>query len=179
MNYQDLRGWLEELDKIGELKHIDGAHWDKEIGAISELMAEKNGPALLFDKIPDYPEGFRVLSNTFQSDTRTASVLGVPQGLSGVAMVDAWRKKLKELKPIPPVEVKEGPVKQNILTGTDVDLFKLPTPVWHEHDGGRYLGTGCAVISRDPDEGWVNLGTYRCRVFDKDLISVGLNPGKH
>jgi UbiD family decarboxylase len=179
MEYQDLRDWLEELDKVGELKKVDGAHWDREIGAISELMAEKNGPALLFDKIPDYPEGFRVLSNCFQSDVRTASVLGVPEDLSGVAMVDAWRKKMKELKPIPPVEVKDGPIKQNILTGNDVDLFKLPTPVWHEHDGGRYLGTGCAVVSRDPDEGWVNLGTYRCRVFDKDLISVGLNPGKH
>ena len=78
MEYQDLRGWLEELDKIGELKKVEGAHWDKEIGAISELMAEKNGPALLFDKIPDYPDGFRVLSNCFQSDIRTASVLGAP-----------------------------------------------------------------------------------------------------
>jgi UbiD family decarboxylase len=179
MSFNDLRSWLEEVDKIGELKQVEGAHWDREIGAISELMAENGGPALLFDKIQDYPDGFRVLSNPFQSDARTASVLGVPQELSGVAMVDAWRKKLKELKPIPHVEVKDGPIKQNILTGKDVDLFTLPTPIWHELDGGRYLGTGCAVISRDPDEGWVNLGTYRCRIFDKDLISVGLNPGKH
>lgn len=179
MGFNDLRSWLEEVDKIGELKHVEGANWDREIGAISELMAESGGPALLFDKIQDYPDGFRVLSNPFQSDARTASVLGVPQELSGVAMVDAWRRKLKELKTIPPVEVKDGPIKQNILTGKDVDLFKLPTPVWHEHDGGRYLGTGCVVVTRDPDEGWVNLGTYRCRVFDKDLISVGFNPGKH
>lgn len=179
MDYQDLRGWLEEINKLGELKHVEGAHWDREIGAISELMAERGGPALLFDKIQDYPDGFRVLSSPFQSDTRTASVLGVPMELSGVAMVDAFRKKLKELKPVPPVEVKDGPIKQNILTGKDVDLFKLPTPVWHERDGGRYLGTGCAVISKDPDEGWVNLGTYRCMIFDKDLLSVGLNPGKH
>ena len=179
MDYQDLRGWLEEVDKMGELKHIEGAHWDREIGAISELMAESNGPALLFDKIQDYPEGYRVLSNPFQSNARTGSVLGIPRDLSGVAMVDAWRRKLKEIKPVPPLEVKEGPVKQNILTGEDIDLFKFPTPIWHELDGGRYLGTGCAVITRDPDEGWVNLGTYRCRVFDKDLISVGMNPGKH
>jgi UbiD family decarboxylase len=179
MDYQDLRGWLEEVNEMGELKHVEGAHWDREIGAISELMAERNGPALLFDNIQDYPKGFRVLSNPFQSHTRTASVLGIPGELSGVAMVNAWRKKLKEIKPVPPLEVKEGPVKQNILTGQDVDLFKFPTPIWHELDGGRYMGTGCAVISRDPDEGWINLGTYRCRIFDKDLISVGMNPGKH
>ena len=179
MNYQDLRGWLEEVEKLGELKRIEGAHWDREIGAITEIVAERSGPALLFDKITDYPEGFRVLSNVFQSYARTASVLGVPQDLSDVAMVDAWRKKLKEIKPVPPVEVKDGPIRQNILTGQDVDLFKFPTPIWHEHDEGRYLGTGCAVVSRDPDEGWVNLGTYRCRIFEKDLISVGMNPGKH
>lgn len=179
MDYQDLRGWLEKIDKLGELKHVEGAHWDREIGAISELMAEQGGPALLFDKIQDYPEGYRVLSNPFQSYTRTASVLEVPLELSGVEMVDALRKKLKELKPVPPIEVKDGPVKQNILTGKDVDLFKFPTPIWHELDGGRYLGTGCAVISKDLGEGWVNLGTYRCMIFDKDLISVGMNPGKH
>jgi UbiD family decarboxylase len=179
MDYQDLRGWLEKINKLGELKHVEGAHWDREIGAISELMAERGSPALLFDKIQDYPEGYRVLSNPFQSYKRTASVLGVPLELSGVAMVDAWRKKIKELKPVPPIEVKDGPVKQNVLTGKDVDLFKFPTPIWHKLDGGRYLGTGCAVISKDPDEGWVNLGTYRCMIFDKELISVGLNPGKH
>ena len=179
MGYKDLRGWLEEVDKMGELKHIEGAHWDKEIGAISELMAERSNPALLFDKIQDYPEGYRVLSNAFLSYARTGSVLGIPRGLSGVAMVDAWRKRLKTVEPIPPVEVKTGLVKQNILTGKDIDLFKFPTPIWHELDGGRFIGTGCAVISKDPDEGWINLGTYRCRIFDKNLMSVSMNPGKH
>ena len=85
MSYKDLRGWLDEVDKMGELKHITGAHWDKEIGAISELMAERsNNPALLFDKIPGYPAGYRVLSNAFQTRARTASVLGVPKELKNL-----------------------------------------------------------------------------------------------
>ena len=70
MSYSDLRGWLKEVDRIGELKHITGAHWDKEIGGISELMAERSNPALLFDEIPGYPKGFRVLSNPFQTCRR-------------------------------------------------------------------------------------------------------------
>ncbi|OGO41521.1 MAG: hypothetical protein A2137_01275, partial [Chloroflexi bacterium RBG_16_58_8] len=179
MGYNDLRSWLEEVDKIGELKTITGAHWDRELGAISEFMAERNGPALLFDKIPGYPDGYRVLSNPFLSLNRTGTVLGVPGSLPNVEMVDAWRKRLKKINPIPPVEVKTGPVKQNILTGQDVDLYKFPTPIWHDFDVGRFLGTGCAIVSRDPDEGWVNLGCYRCQIFEKNLISVGLNPGKH
>ena len=179
MGYKDLRGWLQEIETIGELKHITGAHWDKELGAISEIMAEGNGPALLFDKIQGYPAGYRVLSNAFQSLARTASVLGVPKELSKVEMVNAFRKRLKNIKPISPVEVKNGPIMQNVLTGQDIDLFKFPTPIWHEKDGGRYLGTGCAIVTKDPDEGWINVGTYRCRIFDKNLISVGINPGKH
>ena len=179
MGYNDLRSWLEEVDKAGELKIIEGAHWDRELGAISEMMAERNGPALIFDKIPGYPPGFRVLGNAFLSNYRTASLLGIPQKLSSVAMVDAWRKRLKTVKPIPPVEVKKGPVLENTFTGKDVDLYKFPAPVWHEHDKGRFLGTGCAVVSKDPDEGWINLGTYRCQIFEKNLIGVGLNPGKH
>jgi UbiD family decarboxylase len=179
MPYSDLRGWLAEMDKMGELKTIEGANWDKEIGCIGDLMAVRDGPALLFDKIPDYPPGFRVLGNPFLTHNRTASLLGVPKNLTSIQMVDAWRKRLKEVKPIPPVEVKSGPIKENTLTGKDVDLYKFPTPIWHEHDGGRFLGTGCAVVSKDPDNGWVNLGTYRCQIFEKNLIGVGLNPGKH
>jgi UbiD family decarboxylase len=179
MRYNDLRSWLDEVDKMGELKNIEGAHWDREIGAISEMLAQRNSPALLFDKIQDYPPGFRVLSNAFNNHDRTATLLGVPQGLSSVQMVDAWRKRMKAIKPIPPVEVKDGPIKQNMLTGDDVDLYMFPTPMWHEKDVGRFLGTGCAVISRDPDDGWVNLGCYRCQIHDKNLIGVGLNPGKH
>lgn len=179
MGFNDLRGWLEEADKLGELKRIDGAHWDKEIGGISELMAERDNSALLFDEIQGYPEGFRVLSNAFLSHNRTGMVLGIPGNLSSVEMVNAWRKRLKEIKPVKPVEVKEGPIKENILTGDDADLLKFPAPIWHERDGGRFLGTGCAVISRDPDEGWINMGTYRCRVFDKNHIGVSTNPGKH
>jgi UbiD family decarboxylase len=133
----------------------------------------------LFDKVPGYPEGYRVLSNAFLTCPRTASVLGVQPELAPVEMVDAWRSRLKDIKPIRPVEVKTGPVKQNTMTGQEIDLYRFPTPIWHEHDGGRYLGTGCAVITRDPDDGWLNLGTYRCMIFDKNLLSIGVNPGKH
>ncbi|MBN2240622.1 MAG: UbiD family decarboxylase [Dehalococcoidales bacterium] len=178
MSFNDLRSWLDEVDQMGELKRIDGAHWDKEIGAVSEMLAERENAALLFDNIPGYPKGYRVLSNAFLSHNRTASVLGIPSS-SSVEMVDALRRRLKKVQPVPPVEVPTGPVKENILTGKEIDLNKLPTPVWHEQDGGRFIGTGCAIISKDPDDGWVNLGTYRCMVFDKNLMSVAMNPGKH
>lgn len=62
--YADLREWLEQAECIGELKRISGAHWDREMGPLTQLMHEKyktRTPALLFDEIPDYPKGFCTL----------------------------------------------------------------------------------------------------------------------
>jgi len=125
VGYNDLRGWLQEIEKMGELKHITGAHWDKELGAISEIMAEGNGPALLFDKMQGYPAGYRVLSNAFQRLARTRIGSGVPKELSKVEMVNAFRKRLKNIKRYH-CRGKEWPIMQNVLTGKDIDLFKFP-----------------------------------------------------
>jgi len=169
--YSDLRDWIHEAERIGKLKHVMGAHWDKEIGCISELMAERDTSALLFDEIPGYPKGFRVLSNAFIDLKTTALVLGAAEDSSRIEMVDAWRQRLKAATPLCSVNVGAGPVTEHVLTGPEADLLRFPAPLWHEKDGGRFLGTGCAVVAKDLDDGWVNVGTYRCRVVDHhDLI---------
>jgi len=139
------------------------AHWDLEIGAITELVAERGGPALLFDKIPGSPPGYRVFSNGGSTAKRTALVFNLPldQDLSPLQMLDIWRKRYQDFKPILPVEVKKAPLKENILSGEDIDLFKFPACKWHEGDGGRYIGTGDCVITRDPEATGCN--------FDKDV----------
>ncbi len=179
LGYSDLRGWLHEAERIGKLKHVAGAHWDKEIGCISELMAERDTSALLFDEIPGYPKGFRVLSNAFIDLKTTALVLGAAVDSSRIEMVDAWRQRLKAATPLCSVDVGAGPVTEYVLTGSEADLLRFPAPLWHEKDAGRFLGTGCAVVTKDLDDGWVNVGTYRCRVVDHDRITVAANPGKH
>ncbi|TMA64086.1 MAG: UbiD family decarboxylase [Deltaproteobacteria bacterium] len=65
-----------------------------------------------------------------------------------------------------------------LLSG-DIDLFKFPVPLWHERDGGRYIGTGHVVITRDPDEDWVNVGCYRVMVHDRNSMGMNISPGKH
>lgn len=61
MSYNDLREWIRKVGEIGELKVIEGADWDLEIGALSVLASKhkENSPALLFDRIKDYPQGRR------------------------------------------------------------------------------------------------------------------------
>src|SRR5205807_8586309 len=74
---RDLRSWIDEVEKLGELARINGADWDGEIGAITELghhRGEKS-KAILFDQIKVYPEGDRVLSNTLCAVMRIGTTL--------------------------------------------------------------------------------------------------------
>ena len=58
MHYRDLRGWLEGVESFGELRVVEGADWNQEIGAVAEVAAQSDPPpAVLFDKIKDYPAG--------------------------------------------------------------------------------------------------------------------------
>jgi len=70
-------------------------------------------------------------------------------------------------------------VVENIMKGKEVDVLKFPAPLLHEQDGGRYLGTDDLVIMRDPEENWVNCGTYRSMVHGPDRVGLWMSPGKH
>ena len=173
--FRDLRDFMDRLMReFGEyeVRGVDGAHWNLEIGCLTEMMAEKEGPALLFDNIVGYPKGFRVFTNFMGTAARCAVALGISPKLSKVEIIRAWKDKSKLLKFIPPKEVAKGAVMENVLEGEDVDLFKFPAPKWHEHDGGRYIGTADMVITRDPDTGWVNFGAHRGCIQSKDRLSL-------
>ncbi|MBI2953471.1 MAG: UbiD family decarboxylase [Chloroflexi bacterium] len=180
----DLRGWLAEVDEMGELYRIDGADWNEEIGALSMLNGGKrNAPALLFDNIKGYPSGYRVLSCATATSSRIAHLLGLSKGLTDLELVAELRKKLPtwraEADKFPPKDVQSGPVFENVHSGNDVDLLEFPAPKWHEDDGGRYLGTAHATITRDPDSGDVNLGLYRMMLHDRDKVALFARPGTH
>lgn len=178
--FKDLREYIEQVKELGEYKVFEGADLELEIGAITEIMARPNSPLLMFDKIKGYKPGYRIVTNPVGSLKQVSLLLGLPQKIPGLEMVKAWRDKSKrEFKLVPPIEVRTGPVKENIHIGNDVDLFEFPTPKWHELDGGRYIGTGCVVITRDPEEGWVNLGAYRVQIHDKNTATIQIDSGHH
>ena len=105
--------------------------------------------------------------------------LGFPTDLSKVELSNEFIKAFQAAKPIPYEFVDDGPVMENVQLGDDVDVLGFPTPLWHEEDGGRYLGTGTCNITWDPDEDWVNLGTYRVMVQNKNTVGFYISPGKH
>ena len=156
---QDLRAWIDALRAAGEVQEVSGAEREAEIGGIVDLYMRKMGNrAVLFDGIPGYPHGHRILANILTSVRRINLTLGLPIDGSALELVSYWRKYMKEARSIAPVTVKSGPLMENVSTGKDVNIESIPTPRWHEHDGGYYIGTGCMVIMKDPDTGWINYG---------------------
>ncbi|MDP2917358.1 MAG: UbiD family decarboxylase [Dehalococcoidia bacterium] len=183
MAHADLRDFIQAVEARGELKHVAGANWDVEMGSIVELIYREGKhpkPAVMFDETTGYAKGFRNLFGVLGSTWRIARTLGLPEDKTDpMSVADSWYKKSREIRRIPPKFVTSGPVLENSLTGDKVDVLKFPVPRFHELDKGRYFGTAHCVIQQDPDEGWVNCGTYRVMVVDNKTMALHATPGKH
>ena len=179
--HEDLREFIKRAEEAGEIVRIKGADWKLEMGTLGEIVnhMRPEPPALLFEDVPGYPKGMRLISGATNSSKRLAITLGLPVPSCPLDVVRAYRDRMKEHHPIPPKTVGKGAVFENIDRDDQVDLFKFPVPFLHELDGGRFIGTDDIVIMRDPEENWVNCATYRVMVQDKNHVSIWISPGKH
>ncbi len=166
MPYEDIREFIEALERSGDLQRIKKeVDWNLEAGAIMRKCCEELGPALLFEKIKDYPEGYRVFGNPLASFRRLAIALDMPPDSTYTEILDRYDEGRKNL--IKPNLVSDGPCKEEIHVGDEVDLYEFPALMIHGGDGGRYLCTWHVTITKDPDTGWVNWGMYRAMIHDK------------
>ena len=178
-----LRTFLHEIDD--EVRPVEGAHWDLELGAIAELgYRQERPPALLFDRIGDYPAGMRVLTGSTGSARRLGRTLRLGDDLDDALVVAALRnmpsKWAARARDFPVEEVTDAPFLQNVREKDDVNLLAFPVPRWHAGDGGRFIGTGCLVVTSDPETGAVNGGCYRMQVQNEGRsTTISAVPGKH
>ncbi|MDY6862994.1 MAG: UbiD family decarboxylase [Thermodesulfobacteriota bacterium] len=185
MAYKDLREWIDRLDIEGDLQKIDvEVDWNLELGAIIRRSYDLKEKAPFFQKIKDYPEGYRILGapagtskNPNYQFTRIATSFDMKKDAKAQEIIEEYLKRKKY--PKKPVIVKDGVCKENIHLGKDVDLNKLPAPLLHEGDGGRYIGTWHLQITKDPEKNWVNWGMYRLMVHGKDSMGGIIDPAKH
>ncbi len=179
----DLREWLKEVEGHGELKRINGVECDLEMAGLYEIMVEESkgsSPVIIFENIPGYKKGFRTLFGIFGSPWRVAKTLGLTEDFKGkMDLLKNWRSKIENIKLIPPRYVKSAPFMENVEVGKEVDLTKFPSPRFHELDGGRYLGTCHGVIQKDPDSGFINVGTYRVMLVDRNRLALHILEGQH
>lgn len=184
MVQRDLRVWLRQLEEAGQLLRIRAeVDWNLELSEVLRRGLARRGPAILFENISGYRDGWctKLFANGLGNKARLAMMYGLPPDSSYSRIVEVNRQRLKA--PIAPVVVSRGPVKENVIPQERVNLFELPVPLWHEKDGGRYVNTWCAVVTRDPDTGEINVGTYRGMIVDERRIAVVLEAtrdwGKH
>jgi 4-hydroxy-3-polyprenylbenzoate decarboxylase len=178
----DLRHALERLKAKGELAVVQGeVDWDRELGTLTREVLRRKGPALLFANIRGYngPDVrcSQLATSLLASHRRIAILLGFDDALPNEQLVRYVQQKNTER--IKPVLVDDGPVHEQLVMGEDVDLSAFPVPRWHHLDGGRYINTFGAVVTKDPDTGDVNLGVYRGMIVDRDKIAVLLVPSQH
>ncbi|HEY7167266.1 MAG TPA: UbiD family decarboxylase [Candidatus Binatia bacterium] len=163
MAYTDLRAYLATLEEKGKLKRVrKEVDKDWEIAAVCRQLFKKippeKRPALLFENV----KGFSI--------PVAAGVLGASKDIYAIGLetdsVEGINRKWDHAleNPIPPRIVKTGPCKENIWHGDRVDLLSLPVPVWTVgEDPGPFL-TSPYVITKDPETGTRNVGTYRMQV---------------
>lgn len=178
---RDLRDWLQEVENIGELLRIkEEVDWDQEMSTIAYLVGKEIGsPALLFENVKGYPKDSRALFSQFGSSlNRFALAMRLPTGKGVSQLIQLLKEKLNNRIPPKVVDSKSAPINENLCFGDDVDLYQFPVPKFWPLDGGRYIGTADAVITRNSDTGQMNLGTYRQMVLSKNEVGFFVSPGK-
>jgi 4-hydroxy-3-polyprenylbenzoate decarboxylase len=186
MQYQDLREFINELEKQGELKRITTqVDANLEITEICRRTLDKKGPALLFENVKN--SDMPVLANLFGTTRRVAMAMGQedlialrklgkllaelkqpepPKGLK-----DAIEKLpvLKQVLNMPVKTVKKGQCQEVIIEGDSVDLSKLPIQTCWPKDAAPLITWGL-TITKGPLKKRQNLGIYRQQLIGKNKL---------
>ena len=152
------RDYLELLKERGELVDIDDeVNWNLEMGAILRHASETTAAFPRFNNVRG-AKGFRAceLGPTVSAAPgkkwqRLALLLGMPEDASLLEIQDAFME-VAYGKAYPPIIVDpaNAPCKQNKWFGDEVDLTRLPAPILHDGDGGRYIQTAGAIVVTTP-----------------------------
>jgi len=180
------RDFVAALEEAGELITVDRrVDWDLEMGAIARRVYETGAPAPLFTDVRDARPGFRALGAPLgvsrrrgQELGRIALALGLPLTATArdivEALVVARRRPL-----VAPRIVEDAPCQRHAWRGDEVDLTRLPVPLLHAGDGGRYLNTLGMVVSRTPDGRWTSWAVARIMLLDERRAGYAIMPFQH
>lgn len=186
MKYHDLRDFIAQLERQGELRRLAQPVSPRlEMTELCDRILRAQGPAVLFENVPGYR--MPVLGNLFGTPRRVALGMGAqdvsalreigktlaylkepepPKGLK-----DAWDKLplLKQVLSMSPKEVGRGQVQQNVIEGSDVDLGVIPVQHCWPGDVAPLITWGL-VVTRGPGKKRQNLGIYRQQVIARNQV---------
>ena len=187
MKFKDLREFIRFLEEKGELRRITTpVTQELEITEITDRVIKSGGPALLFENVTGFDTP--VLINMYGTHQRTSWALGVEKVDDLVSRIERLLNlmhgppkglinKLRTLGQIvqlgshQPRIVNKAPCQDVVIQGDDVDLYKFPIVKCWPLDGGPFV-TLPLVITRDPESGVQNYGTYRMQVYDRQTTGM-------
>ena len=186
MKYKDLRDFIDQLERLGELKRIS-QEVDPylEMTEICDRTLRAGGPALLFEN----PKGFDmpVLGNLFGNEQRVLAALELEEredlfklgrDLAFLRNPHLPENRQSALDAVPgfarlayvtPREMDSAPWQEQVIEGPDVDLETLPISTCWPDDAGRLITWGL-VITLGPNKPRVNLAIYRQQLIGKNKL---------
>ena len=185
MKYKDLRDFIEQLSKRGELKRVTLAVSPKlEMTEIGDRLLRAGGPAILFENPQEGDKKYAipVLANLFGTPDRVAMGMGEesvtalrdvgrvlallkepepPKGMKDIGHLLSLAKSVWDMAP---KVIKGAPCHEVVWEGADVDLGKLPIQTCWPGDVAPLVTWGL-VVTRGPHKARQNLGIYRQQVL--------------
>jgi 4-hydroxy-3-polyprenylbenzoate decarboxylase len=190
-SFRDLREFIALLERTGNLHRIS-ASIDKNTELMPLVRWQYQGlpddqrKAFLFDNVSDSAGrkyDCRVAVGALSASRAIYKLaLGVKESDGPSAVAEKWNHALSH--PIAPRRVARGPVKDVIIKGKEISrpgggLLRFPVPISNPgFDGGPFL-TAPYVVTKDPETGVANIGTYRCMIKGPDKTGVSVAPAQH
>jgi len=143
---------------------------DYGLTAIAMESEKEKNQMLLFTNVKNSP--FPIVTNVL--GTRKRIALAIESTVDEFYSI--WDKRTQRL--VEPKIAESGPVKQNLMTGKEIDLNKLPIFKHFEQDAGKYVTAG-VVVAKDPETGITNLSYHRLQLVGKNKFRTSLHSRGH
>ncbi|MEM0139624.1 MAG: menaquinone biosynthesis decarboxylase [Ferroplasma sp.] len=181
MVFDDLNEYIKFQENNNDLVHIhEEVDPDLELTYIlseEERIGKKR--TMVFDNVKG--SSMPVIGNIFSTDKKIEAILGdtpynIGLKLKNIArvpddsesMVSRGLEMLKEMSGIKPKVYGRKNSEFDVL---EPDLAQYPITKNWPMDGGKYI-TMPVVITKDPDTGVRNVGTYRMQVYDSETVGM-------
>ncbi|MEA2906382.1 MAG: hypothetical protein QOI12_3769 [Alphaproteobacteria bacterium] len=178
-----LGSYVEGLQKAGKLVRVTTpVNKDTELHPLVRLqfrgLAESQRKAFLFENIVDSRGRKHDIPVLVGALAGSAEIYALGMGCALDEIPGVWREALN--KPLRPVEVKEAPCQEVVITGDELardggGLGRLPIPISTPGFDNAPYTTASHWVSKDPETGLHNLGNYRGMVKAENRI--GALPG--
>ncbi|MBI2882102.1 MAG: UbiD family decarboxylase [Candidatus Tectomicrobia bacterium] len=167
MAYEGFRGFLDCVRRAGEMafvrREVDPDH------QVSALIKRSGGKTVFCSRVKG--SGVPLAANVLGSFRQLEILFDRP----APELIAEYQRRVRQ--PLPPRVVPDGPVKEVVLKGEEVDLREFPIPTVNEYDGGRFLTAGIIIV-KDPEFG-PNLSLQRLQVRGPRETGIFYNPVVH